>query len=85
MTIQNDKLLHFVISLIIAIVLALAVKGAEITQPGILCGIYAAVVTMFIGLGKEIWDHFRGTGFCWKDLLADFAGCLLAVIFTIFM
>jgi hypothetical protein len=40
---------------------------------------------MCIGVGKEIWDKFRGTGFDLMDLAADLGGCVVAVIFSIFM
>ncbi|HOP26188.1 MAG TPA: hypothetical protein PK991_05280 [Candidatus Sabulitectum sp.] len=36
----------------------------------------AAGVTFALGLAKETYDHFRGTGFSWKDLLFDLSGSL---------
>lgn len=80
-----DKVLHFVITFIIAAVLTFAVKGAEITQPGILCGVYAAIVTMCIAIGKEVYDSFHGTSFDWMDILADFLGAILVVILALFL
>jgi hypothetical protein len=50
-----------------------------------MCGILAGIVTMCIGVGKEIWDKFRETGFDLMDLVADLGGCVVAVIFSIFM
>ena len=80
-----DKIVHFVVSMILTILIAILVKSVESDASGIMCGIYAAFVTMCIGVGKEIWDKFRGTGFDLIDLAADALGCAVAVIFTIFM
>ena len=83
--VKLDKVAHFVVSLILTIVLAIVIKSVNADTAGYLCGILAGIVTMCIGVGKEIWDKFRGTGFDLMDLLADFCGCALAVVFTIFM
>ena len=40
---------------------------------------------MCVGVGKEIWDKFKGTGFDIYDLAADALGCLFAVAFSLFM
>lgn len=34
----------------------------------------AFLIVLFIGLIKEIWDHFYGQGFCWKDMGANLLG-----------
>lgn len=84
--IRADKVAHFVVSLILTIVLAIVVKSIEGTAvSGVLCGIYAAIATMCVGFGKEIWDKFKGTGFDIYDLAADALGCLVAVAFSLFM
>lgn len=84
--IKADKVAHFVVSLILAIVLAIVIKSVEGTAvSGVLCGIYAAIATMCVGVGKEIWDKFKGTGFDIYDLAADALGCLVAVAFSLFM
>lgn len=84
--IQIDKLYHFVVSLVLTIVIALIVKHFEgDAVSGIMCGCFAAFVTMCLGVCKEVWDKFRGTGFDLLDLAADALGCFIAVIFTIFM
>ena len=84
--IRADKVAHFVVSLILTIVLAIVVKSVEGTAvSGVLCGIYAAIATMCVGFGKEIWDKFKGTGFDIYDLVADALGCLVAVAFSLFM
>ncbi|PSL14123.1 hypothetical protein CLV44_10959 [Marinobacterium halophilum] len=38
----------------------------------------AVVVVLVIGLFKEIWDHYWGTGFCWIDMTANVFGILVA-------
>ena len=83
--IRADKVAHFVVSLILTIVLAIVIKSVESDVPGYLCGIFGACVTMCIGVAKEVWDKFRGTGFDLMDLAADLGGCVVAVIFSIFM
>ena len=83
--IRADKVAHFVVSLILTIVLAIVIKSVNEETAGYLCGILAGIVTMCIGVGKEIWDKFRGTGFDVMDLVADLGGCVVAVIFSIFM
>jgi VanZ family protein len=84
--IRADKVAHFVVSLVLTLVLAIVVKSIEGTAvSGVLCGIYAAIATMCVGVGKEIWDKFRGTGFDIYDLAADALGCLVAVAFSMFM
>jgi VanZ family protein len=84
--IRADKVAHFVVSLVLTLVLAIVVKSIEGTAvSGVLCGIYAAIATMCVGVGKEIWDKFKGTGFDIYDLVADALGCLVAVAFSMFM
>jgi VanZ family protein len=80
-----DKIVHFVVSMILTILFAIAVKSVNADVPGYLCGIFGGIVTMCLGVGKEIWDKFRGTGFDLMDLIADLGGCVVAVIFSIFM
>ena len=37
-------------------------------------GGFAVLVVGLIGLIKECWDHFWGSGFCWLDMLANAFG-----------
>ena len=83
--IRADKVAHFVVSLILTIVLAIVIKSVNEDTEGYLCGILAGIVTMCLGVGKEVWDKFKGTGFDVMDLAADLGGCVVAVIFSIFM
>jgi len=38
----------------------------------------AIAVVLLIGLLKEVWDHFWGSGFCWIDMTANVFGILSA-------
>ena len=68
MKIQQDKILHFLVSFSLVIFLNL------------LLGLIPSIIISFIiGLLKEIYDKYFGSGFCWKDLLADFIGILIAM------
>lgn len=83
--IRADKVAHFVVSLVITIVLAIVIKSVNEDTAGIMCGILAGIVTMCLGVGKEVWDKFRGTGFGLQDLCADALGCGVAIVFSFFM
>ena len=67
---EEDKQQHFLYSL-----------GILLLSYCVFSLAFSLVVTLLIGLGKEIWDHYYGSGFCWWDLLANvlgiFAGLLL--------
>jgi len=41
---------------------------------------YALISTIILGLLKEIWDHFWGSGFCWYDMLANALGIFLGLM-----
>ena len=36
------------------------------------------ILTAVIGLIKEIWDHYYGSGFCWYDMAANGLGMTTA-------
>lgn len=61
---EHDKQQHFGYSLVILLALSLALG-----QP-----LLALFMTLLIGLAKEVWDHFYGSGFCWVDMLANLVG-----------
>lgn len=67
----KDKLLHFVCSFLITIVFGLLFGGAI----GLAAGLCAALL-------KETYDEYRedGTGWDWKDVLADVIGIITALI-----
>jgi putative lipoprotein len=65
-----DKYKHIVVSAIIAVVLNL-----------ILPWWVAGLVTLSIGVGKEVYDKVSGKGCAeWKDLLADVIGILIGIL-----
>lgn len=39
----------------------------------------ALVMTLLIGLAKEVWDKYYGSGFCYYDLLSNCIGVGLAM------
>lgn len=34
-------------------------------------------LTLTVGVGKEIWDRYYGSGFCWYDMIANMIGIIL--------
>ncbi|WP_151704808.1 hypothetical protein [Nitrincola alkalilacustris] len=66
---EHDKRQHLVYSLILTLFF------------GWLLGLTAGIsIALLIGLAKEVWDHYRGSGFCWIDMIANILGILLAAL-----
>jgi uncharacterized BrkB/YihY/UPF0761 family membrane protein len=65
---QHDKRQHVACSFSIYIVLSMFAPVA-----------LALALTMLVGLLKEVWDKYFGTGFCYYDLLSNCVGVGLAV------
>ena len=65
---ESDKILHIKYSA--AIMLASYV---------VLPMMYAIFFTFLVGLLKECWDHYYGSGFCCYDMLANLIGMLSSV------
>jgi len=65
---QQDKQQHYAVCLLLTLV-ALPYLGL----------IMSALLTLIVGLSKEVWDKYYGSGFCWYDMLANFMGWLSAV------
>lgn len=61
---RYDKFQHFTYSLGIFL-------GASMLLPS---PAIAAGATILVGLGKEIWDHYYGSGFCLYDMLFNAIG-----------
>lgn len=40
---------------------------------------WAVLMVVLIGLAKEGWDHYYGSGLCFADLLSNFIGIIAAV------
>ena len=66
---QDDKQKHIYICFLLAI--------ATLPYLGVW---FSALLTLSIGLSKECWDKYYGSGFCWYDMLANAAGWLLAIL-----
>ncbi len=66
--IQQDKQKHFIICMILSL-------G---TLP-FFSLIISMILVMSIGLAKEIWDHYYGSGFCWFDMQANVLGALVGM------
>jgi len=65
---EHDKRQHFFYSLLLTLGF------------GMLAGVMLAVVAvMLIGLAKECWDHYFGSGFCWIDMAANLLGIMAAL------
>ena len=66
----RDKLLHVVVSAALSAVLALVLPWWA-----------AAVVTLMVGVAKEVYDKVSGRGCAeWGDLLADVLGIVIGVM-----
>lgn len=66
---ETDKRQHIMVSCVIMLIslLFLAVMSSFI-------------LTFAIGMAKEIWDKYYGSGFCWYDILANSLGIVLAIV-----
>nr|DAX08760.1 MAG TPA: putative periplasmic lipoprotein [Bacteriophage sp.] len=69
----NDKLKHVIINF--AIVLIVGVFNLKV-------GVALAIVA---SISKELYDKFRsnGTGWDWKDIIADLIGIILGILIII--
>lgn len=75
--VEKDKILHFMVSMAIAIlVVLLCLPLGTIAAVGI-----TVCVCSIAGIGKEIYDCKKDnpTGFDWKDLLADLIGMIVGI------
>ena len=72
MKIQLDKKLHFIVSLIIMIGTASLLAIFTVHNLYII----STLVTLFIGVMKEVYDEYYGSGFSWGDILANIIGTL---------
>lgn len=63
---EADKLQHILVSLVL-------MQMALFIMPFW----PAALVVSVIGVAKEVWDHFYGSFFCWRDIYANTFGIIL--------
>ena len=64
--IRADLLLHFEVSALICLLLCIFLSSWA-----------AGLITLAIGIGKEIYDKYKASGFDLWDLLADLIGVLV--------
>lgn len=62
---EQDKILHIRYS-----------AGIMLASYVFLPVMYAIMFTFLVGLLKECWDHYYGSGFCLYDMLANMIGIL---------
>ena len=65
---EEDKRKHIAWSFWLTLAASVFVPGAQ-----------AFILVFLIGLTKECWDHFYGSGFCLYDMLGNFLGMLMAL------
>lgn len=66
----SDGMMHVILSSIIATVLSLVLPKW-----------IAAIITLTIGIGKEVYDKVSKKGWAeWKDLVADCIGVLIGIL-----
>lgn len=77
-----DKVLHFAVGMVIAIVAMMGVY--YLTNDRLASQLAGFLVAMAVGVGKELYDRKR-TGFDWQDLLADGVGAVVGVMMGFFI
>lgn len=70
---QEDKQKHFIVSLLLVLFFSFFLNIWS-----------SVIVSTMIGLLKEVWDEFFGSGFCVKDLVANGLGIAVG-IFIVFI
>jgi len=68
----QDKLLHFAVC-----ILLMLLAGTVLSLPA------AIIVTAAVGVGKEIYDAYYGTGWSNGDLVADAIGVITYILIRI--
>ena len=66
---EEDKRKHIVWSFWLILVALLFLPVAE-----------AFIAVLIIGLAKECWDHFYGSGFCLFDILGNLLGSIIGTL-----
>ena len=65
---EEDKIKHMVWSF-----------GMTLMALAVLSPVLAFGAVFLIGLAKECWDHFYGSGFCWFDMMGNLIGSAVAL------
>ncbi|MFB9886421.1 hypothetical protein [Balneatrix alpica] len=66
---EEDKVQHFMYSFFLVVIISYF--------SSLLLGV---LFSMLVGLAKEIYDHYFGSGFCYKDMWANVCGICLAMV-----
>ena len=46
-------------------------------------GLLSSIILIaFIGLIKEVYDHYCGSGFCWYDIQANMIGLIMSILIS---
>lgn len=72
---ERDKQQHLALSFALVVVFFLLFDS--------LLG--AAAGTIALGLGKEVWDKYHGSGFCWFDMLANVLGTAAGIAIIVIL
>lgn len=78
-----DKYVHLLACLLLTFVVGQAVHLFS-SYPLDVCAGIGAIAAMTVGFFKEWYDEFTGGELDYKDLAADFVGCLIGLLVTIF-
>lgn len=76
--IPSDKWVHIVVSLVLTFLIGQGIylfSGYDLPS----CGAMGAVATFVLGGVKEALDEFTGGEISYKDIAADFLGCLMGI------
>ena len=71
---QEDKAQHIICAFLVVALLLLVMPL-----------VWAAAIVFGLGLLKEGWDGWLGTGFCWYDIAANAIGIFLAAGLMVFI
>jgi hypothetical protein len=66
---ERDKQQHLALSYALVVLFFFITSSLPVAAGG----------TLALGLGKEAWDKYYGSGFCWYDMLANAAGTAAGV------
>lgn len=76
--IPSDKWVHIVVSLVLTFIIGQGIHlFSEYDLPS--CGAMGGVAAFVLGGVKEAFDEFTGGELGYKDLVADFLGCLMGI------
>lgn len=74
----KDKVLHFMLSMIVALLVTILLKWVQNDDILAVCGGWG--VAFFVGLGKEIYDESEGGESDSADWLADMIGATVGTL-----